>query len=41
MEEVENIDQTENLKKQMEEDIKHEIKKMLAEAEFIKKNNQN
>lgn len=37
MEEINNEEQ----KKQLEEEIKVEIRKMLAEAEFLRKNNQN
>ncbi len=34
-------DNNEEQKKQLEEEIKNEIRKMLAEAEFLRKNNQN
>lgn len=34
-------DNNEEQKKQLEEEIKGEIRKMLAEAEFLRKNNQN
>jgi hypothetical protein len=34
-------DNNEEQKKNLEEEIKSEIRKMLAEAEFLRKNNQN